>query len=99
MNGTEVNSLHRSNHKRSIDFIEKSSIQIHGASREEQYIARVLAGDIYSYNTEGPRAISCTKLPPTRRGGYGLYTLTLAGASGQHGPACAKSADYRSVEE
>ena len=97
MNGTEVNSLHRSNPKRSIDFIAKSSIQIHGASREEQYIARVLASNIYSYNTEGPRAISCTKLPPTRRGGYGFYTL--AGASGQHGPACAKSADYRSVEE
>ena len=61
------------------------------------YRPRACGRYIYSYNTEGPRAISFTELLPTRRGGYVLYPL--AGASGQHGPACAKSAEYRSVEE
>ena len=39
----------------------------------------------------GPGGPECyTKVPPTRRGGYGVYPL--AGTSGLHGPARAKSA-------
>ena len=73
----------------------RSSIyeHIHRASRAEQYIARVLADDIYFYGNEGLEGpIPIKRYTHEARWilRYGLYPLAVT--SGLIGPARARSA-------